>query len=64
MRIWEVKGYISSKVAPQTRFTTQVHALDRASAVRLVQGQYGASASQHIQIASVRDLGKSKLTSF
>jgi ribosomal protein L20A (L18A) len=62
MRIWEVKGYISSKVAPQTRFTTQVHALDRSSAVRLTQGQYGSNAAQYIQISSIRDMGPSKLT--
>ena len=64
MRIWEVKGYISSKIAPQTRFSTQVHALDRASAVRLVQGQYGATAAQYIQISSIRNIGPSKLTAF
>jgi len=60
MRIWEIKGYVEAPGSPQTRFTTIIHALDRASATRLVQGQY-EGATTKVKISSIRDMGKSDL---
>jgi hypothetical protein len=62
MRVWEIKGYIQIPGQPQTRFTSEVHAVDRASAVRLATATY-AGGTVKVNISSIRDKGKSNLTS-
>jgi hypothetical protein len=62
MRVWEIKGYIQIPGQPQTRFTSEVHATDRASAVRLATATY-AGGQVKVNISSIRDKGKSNLTS-
>lgn len=62
MRIWEIKGYIVIPGQPQTRFTTEVHAIDRSSAVRLATATY-AGAQIKVNVSSIKDKGKSNLKS-
>jgi hypothetical protein len=61
MRIWEIKGYVNTPGQGQVRFTTMMHALDRASATALAKAQYAGGDSQRVNISSIRDMGKSNL---
>lgn len=63
MRIWQVKGYVTTPGLPQTRFTTQVNAQDRTSATALVKAMYAGGPNQTVNISSMTDMGKSPLKS-
>ena len=61
MRIWEIKGYVTTPGHAQVRFSTVVHALDRSSAVALATGTYGSGPNQKINISYIKDVGKSPM---
>lgn len=58
MRKFEIKGYVDSQ-GKQTRFETEVIAVDRSSAVRLATATY-AGPSVKVYISDVKDHGPSK----
>ena len=63
MRIWEIKGYVSTPGGPTSRFTTVINALDKSSAQALVKAMYAKGPNSTINISSTRDMGASSLKS-
>ena len=63
MRIWEIKGYVTTPGHAQVRFSTVVHALDRSSAVALATGTYASGPNQKVNISSIKNVGPSNMKS-